>query len=163
MEEALAELAQTNALRLAGSQQHILLRWSETCIHPGLDSPQDADTHTGYCSCCLLSESPAQKGAFTFSLCFSTYPPSGTQPILFFSPSCWHQLWAPLGHLLILQFLDLSFTQEDHDTFWQDTRRCWNKVGLCLLFSVFEIKELAHSFIADDLSHHSVTYMCWAQ
>lgn len=93
----------------------------------------------------FLPQIPARKGVFTPLFCYFMHHPSETQPLSFLLAPALSPAWP----WTVLQFLLLSITQEDYDTSWQDTGRCWSEVGLCLQFLVFEIREPAHSFIAD--------------
>lgn len=92
----------------------------------------------------FLPQIPARKGVFTPLFCYFMHHPSETQPLSFLLAPALSPAWP----WTVLQLLLLSITQEDYDTSWQDTGRCWSKVGLCLQFLVFEIREPAHSFIA---------------
>lgn len=93
--------------------------------------------YTNCFSCCFLSVIPKRSGVFTPLVCFFRCPPDGRDPVnqpapfpLF--PSWWHQHCTLLGYLLLF-YSSYSWAlpyQEDHDTFWQYTLRCWNEAGL---------------------------------
>lgn len=117
--------------RLASAldQMHLMTQVHKLAVSAAGFSPTNSSKKRCFYTSVLLLHAPSQWNTASFL-------PAGTSSEPSLAMNC-------------LTVLTPEHHQEDYDTSWQDTGRCWSEVGLCLQFSVFEIREPAHSFIAD--------------